>query len=41
MWLLLLFWVSGQFSPAPRLGLGFGLWLVLELGDNFPRGQFS
>ena len=38
--------VSGQLPPrkiAPRLGLGFGLSLVLELGsgDNFPRGQLS
>ena len=41
--------VSGQFPPrkiAPRLGLGFDLGLVLELGSgegggNFPRGQLS
>ena len=26
---------------APRLGLGFGLGLVLGLGSNFPRGQLS
>ena len=38
--------VSGQLPQrkiAPRLGLGFGLGLTLEivLGDNFPRGQLS
>ena len=26
---------------ASWLGLGFGLGLVLELGDNFSRGQLS
>ena len=25
----------------PRLGLGFGLGLVLGMGGNFPRGQLS
>ena len=34
--------VSGQLPPrkiAPRLGLGFGLGLVLVLWGNFPRGN--
>ena len=26
---------------CPRVGLGFGLGLVLGLGGNFPRGQLS
>ena len=38
--------VSGQLPLSkivPRLGLGFGLglWLELRLGGNFPRGQRS
>ena len=37
--------VSGQLPPrkiAPQLELGFGLglWLVLELGGSFPRGNY-
>ena len=28
-------------EPFPRLRLGFGLGLVLRLGDNFPRGKLS
>ena len=28
-------------TSSNRLGLGFGLGLVLELGGNFPRTQFA
>ena len=36
--------VSGQLPPrkiAPPEGFVLGLGLILELGGNFPRGQFS
>ena len=33
--------IASEENWHPRLGLGFGLGLVLGLEGNFPRGQFS
>ena len=35
------FRVGGNQANVPQLGLGFGLGLVLGLGDNFIPGQLS
>ena len=47
VWVGLVLWLGAtkQLPPGkllpPRLGLGFELRLVLELGGNFPQGQLS